>query len=80
MKNWRRRPGSSGVSSRDGHEEGSEDDTQELCEPSQQQAEVIAGSGENSVDCPSSDNLRLIGLFEKGGSGSSEVRVYAACS
>jgi transposase len=25
--------------------------------------------------CPSSDNLRLIGLFEKGGSGSSGVRV-----
>ncbi|WP_176731397.1 hypothetical protein, partial [Bradyrhizobium elkanii] len=43
-------PGSSGVSSREGLEEGSDDDTQELCEPSQQQAEVIAGSGENSVD------------------------------
>lgn len=25
--------------------------------------------------CPSSDDLRLIGLFEKGGSGSSGVRV-----
>ncbi|MGO4513187.1 hypothetical protein AB4Z51_40020, partial [Bradyrhizobium sp. 2TAF36] len=40
-------PGSSGVSSRDGLEEGSDDDTQELCEPSQQQTEVIAGGGEN---------------------------------
>jgi hypothetical protein len=26
-------------------------------------------------DCPSSDNLRLIRHFEKGGSGSSGVRV-----
>jgi hypothetical protein len=39
-------PGSSGVSSRDGLEEGSDDDTQELCEPSQQQTEVIAGGGQ----------------------------------
>jgi hypothetical protein len=27
------------------------------------------------LQCPSSDNLRLIRLFEKGGSGSSGVRV-----
>ncbi|MVT54120.1 hypothetical protein GPL17_27020, partial [Bradyrhizobium yuanmingense] len=40
VKNWSPAPGSSGVSSRDGLEEGSDDDTQELCEPSQQQAEV----------------------------------------
>ena len=29
----------------------------------------------NTNDCPSSDNLRLIRHFEKGGSGSSGVRV-----
>ena len=28
-----------------------------------------------TLDCPSSDNLRLIRHFEKGGSGSSGVRV-----
>ncbi|MBU6463201.1 MAG: hypothetical protein KGI99_07250 [Bradyrhizobium sp.] len=36
--------------SRDGLEERTDDDTQELCGPSQEQAEVIACSGENSVD------------------------------
>jgi hypothetical protein len=36
--------------------------------------------GNNVSDCPSSDDLRLIGRFEKGGSGSSgvEVRLPAA--
>ncbi|MCK1489597.1 hypothetical protein IVB14_03915 [Bradyrhizobium sp. 180] len=31
VKNWSPAPGSSGISSRDGLEEGSDDDTQELC-------------------------------------------------
>jgi len=49
VKNWRG-AGSSDISSRDDLEEGSDDDTQKLCEPSQQQAEVVAGCGENGVD------------------------------
>jgi len=55
-------PGSSGVSSRDGLEEGSDDDTQELCEPSQQQTEVIAGGGENSVDAVAEASLEIISV------------------
>jgi two-component system, OmpR family, sensor kinase len=35
----------------------------------------ITALGLQAENCPSSDNLRLIGLFEKGGSGSSGVRV-----
>ena len=53
-------PGSSDVLSRDGLDEGSDDDTQELCEPSQEQAEVIAGRGENSVDAVAETSLEVV--------------------
>jgi sulfopyruvate decarboxylase subunit beta len=36
---------------------------------------VIDGDGSLLMNCPSSDNLRLIRLSAKGGSGSSGVRV-----
>jgi hypothetical protein len=38
---------------------------------------IVAGTRRipDEADCPSSDNLRLIRRFEKGGSGSSGVRV-----
>jgi len=36
--------------SRDSFGEGPDDGTQEFCEPSQEQAEVVAGRGEDGVD------------------------------
>jgi hypothetical protein len=50
------------VSGRDGFDEGSDDDTQELCEPSQEQAEVIAGSGEDTVDPVAEGSLEMIAI------------------
>ncbi len=61
VKNWRG-AGSSDISSRDDLEEGSDDDTQELCEPSQQQAEVVAGRGENGVDAVAEASLEIISV------------------
>ena len=61
MKN-RRGAGSSDVLSRDSFHERPDDDTQELCEPSQEQAEVVAGSGKDSVDAVAEAPLEIVAV------------------
>lgn len=48
--------------SRDGLEEGSDNGAQELCEPSQEQAEVIAGCGEDGVDAVAEAPLEIVAV------------------
>jgi hypothetical protein len=52
--------GSSAGLNRGGLDEGSDEDTQEFCEPSQEQAEVVACSGEDSVDTVAETSLEII--------------------
>ena len=43
-----------------GLDEGSDDDTQEFCKPSQEQAEVVACGGEDSVDAVAEASLKIV--------------------
>jgi hypothetical protein len=45
--------------SRDSFGEGPDDGTQEFCEPPQEQAEVVAGRGEDGVDAVADDGYKL---------------------
>src|SRR6478736_9507678 len=48
--------------SRDSFGEGPDDGTQEFCEPPQEQAEVIAGCGEDGVDAVADAAFEIVAL------------------
>jgi hypothetical protein len=52
--------------SRDSFGEGPDDGTQEFCEPPQEQAEVVAGSGEDGVDAVADAAFEIVLREERG--------------
>ncbi|MHC2367049.1 hypothetical protein ACVIWV_007468 [Bradyrhizobium diazoefficiens] len=55
--------------SRDSFGEGADDGTQEFCEPSQEQAEVVAGRGEDGVDAVTDAAFDPVGRSKSPGYG-----------